>query len=133
VIVNGVASIISSSGARTKIYGTIKAAIANFAAAKPVFIGSAPELLMIDATPFTITFACATAIIGMWGVSVAMIGFCQSKLSFLQRLLFFVGGLNMIIPGAVTDAIGVAILAVAFFWQRMNKNKGPIENHGEDL
>jgi UPF0716 family protein affecting phage T7 exclusion len=39
----------------------------------------------------------------------------------------------MIIPGAVTDAIGVAILAVAFFWQRMNKNKGPIENHGEDL
>jgi len=44
VIVNGVASIISSSGARTKIYGTIKAAIANFAAAKPVFIGSAPEI-----------------------------------------------------------------------------------------
>ena len=29
----------------------------------------------------------------------------------------------MIIPGAVTDAIGVAILAVAFFWQRMNKIK----------
>lgn len=113
----------------------------GFAAAKlaiAAFIGPyifvlAPELLMIDATPFTITFACATAIIGMWGVSVAMIGFCQSKLSFLQRLLFFVGGLNMIIPGAVTDAIGVAILAVAFFWQRMNKNKGPIENHGEDL
>ena len=96
-------------------------------------VALAAELLMIDATPFTITFACATAIIGMWGVSVAMIGFCQSKLSFLQRLLFFVGGLNMIIPGAVTDAIGVAILAVAFFWQRMNKNKGPIENHGEDL
>ena len=111
----------------------------GFAAAKlaiAAFIGPyvlAPELLMTDATPFTITFACATAIIGMWGVSVAMIGFCQSKLSFLQRLLFFVGGLNMIIPGAVTDAIGVAILAVAFFWQRMNKNKGPIENHGEDL
>ena len=108
-----------------------KLAIAAFIV--PYIFVLAPELLMIDATPFTITFACATAIIGMWGVSVAMIGFCQSKLSFLQRLLFFVGGLNMIIPGAVTDAIGVAILAVAFFWQRMNKNKGPIENHGEDL
>ena len=44
VCVKGVASIISNSGARTKIYGTIKAAIANFAAAKPVFIGSAPEI-----------------------------------------------------------------------------------------
>ena len=112
-------------------FAAAKLAIAAFIV--PYIFVLAPELLMIDATPFTITFACATAIIGMWGVSVAMIGFCQSKLSFLQRLLFFVGGLNMIIPGAVTDAIGVAILAVAFFWQRMNKNKGPIENHGEDL
>lgn len=112
-------------------FAAAKLAIAAFIV--PHIFVLAPELLMIDATPFTITFACATAIIGMWGVSVAMIGFCQSKLSFLQRLLFFVGGLNMIIPGAVTDAIGVAILAVAFFWQRMNKNKGPIENHGEDL
>ena len=112
-------------------FAAAKLAIAAFIV--PDIFVLAPELLMIDATPFTITFACATAIIGMWGVSVAMIGFCQSKLSFLQRLLFFVGGLNMIIPGAVTDAIGVAILAVAFFWQRMNKNKGPIENHGEDL
>ena len=112
-------------------FAAAKLAIAAFIV--PYIFVLAPELLMIDATPFTITFACATAIIGMWGVSVAMIGFCQSKLSFLQRLLFFVGGLNMIIPGAVTDAIGVAILAVAFFWQGMNKNKGPIENHGEDL
>lgn len=112
-------------------FAAAKLAIAAFIV--PYIFVLAPELLMIDATPFTSTFACATAIIGMWGVSVAMIGFCQSKLSFLQRLLFFVGGLNMIIPGAVTDAIGVAILAVAFFWQRMNKNKGPIENHGEDL
>lgn len=112
-------------------FAAAKLAIAAFIV--PYIFVLAPELLMIDATPFTITFACATAIIGMWGVSVAMIGFCRSKLSFLQRLLFFVGGLNMIIPGAVTDAIGVAILAVAFFWQRMNKNKGPIENHGEDL
>lgn len=112
-------------------FAAAKLAIAAFIV--PYIFVLAPELLMIDATPFTITFACATAIIGMWGVSVAMIGFCQSKLSLLQRLLFFVGGLNMIIPGAITDTIGVAILAVAFFWQRMNKNKGPIENHGEDL
>ena len=121
------------SGADPMKTGFTAAKLAIAAFIVPYIFVLAPELLMIDATPFTITFACATAIIGMWGVSVAMIGFCQSKLSFLQRLLFFVGGLNMIIPGAVTDAIGVAILAVAFFWQRMNKNKGPIENHGEDL
>lgn len=121
------------SGADPMKTGVAAAKLAIAAFIVPYIFVLSPELLMIDATPFTITFACTTAIIGMWGVSIAMIGFCQSKLNVLQRLLFFIGGLNMIIPGAVTDAIGVVILAVAFFWQRMNKNKGPIENHGEDL
>ncbi|WP_455653550.1 TRAP transporter permease [Phascolarctobacterium sp.] len=121
------------SGADPMKTGVAAAKLAIAAFIVPYIFVLSPELLMIDATPFTITFACTTAIIGMWGVSIAMIGFCQSKLNVLQRLLFFIGGLNMIIPGAVTDAIGVVILAAAFFWQRMNKNKGPIENHGEDL
>ncbi|MCD7874628.1 MAG: TRAP transporter permease [Acidaminococcaceae bacterium] len=121
------------SGANPMKTGVAAAKLAIAAFIVPYIFVLSPELLMIDAAPFTITFACTTAIIGMWGVSIAMIGFCQSKLNVLQRLLFFIGGLNMIIPGAVTDAIGVVILAVAFFWQRMNKNKGPIENHGEDL
>lgn len=121
------------SGADPMKTGVAAAKLAIAAFIVPYIFVLSPELLMIDATPFTITFACTTAIIGMWGVSIAMIGFCQSKLNVLQRLLFFIGGLNMIIPGAVTDAIGIVILAAAFFWQRMNKNKGPIENHGEDL
>lgn len=121
------------SGADPMKTGVAAAKLAIAAFIVPYIFVLSPELLMIDATPFTITFACTTAIIGMWGVSIAMIAFCQSKLNALQRLLFFIGGLNMIIPGAVTDAIGVVILAAAFFWQRMNKNKGPIENHGEDL
>ena len=121
------------SGADPMKTGVAAAKLAIAAFIVPYIFVLSPELLMIDATPFTITFACTTAIIGMWGVSIAMIGFCQSKLNALQRLLFFIGGLNMIIPGAVTDDIGVVILAAAFFWQRMNKNKGPIENHGEDL
>ena len=119
------------SGADPMKTGVAAAKLAIAAFIVPYIFVLSPELLMIDATPFTITFACTTAIIGMWGVSIAMIGFCQSKLNALQRLLFFIGGLNMIIPGAVTDAIGVVILAAAFFWQRMNKNKGPIENHGD--
>ena len=121
------------SGADPMKTGVAAAKLAIAAFIVPYIFVLSPELLMIDATPFTITFACTTAIIGMWCVSIAMIGFCQSKLNALQRLLFFIGGLNMIIPGAVTDAIGIVILAAAFFWQRMNKNKGPIENHGEDL
>lgn len=121
------------SGADPMKTGVAAAKLAIAAFIVPYIFVLAPELLMINATVPTIIYSCLTAICGMWGVSIAMIGFCQSKLNILQRILFFIGGLNMIIPGTVTDAAGVIILAVAFFWQRLNKNKGPIENHGEDL
>ena len=44
VTVNAVALIIRSSGASTKMYGTMKAAIASFAALTPVFMGLAPAI-----------------------------------------------------------------------------------------
>ena len=43
-MVNGVALIISSSGASTKMYGTMNAAIASLAAITPVRIGLAPAI-----------------------------------------------------------------------------------------
>ena len=88
---------------------------------------------MINATPFTICYSAFTAIVGMWGASMAMIGFCNNLLNVPQRILFLVGGICMIIPGVFTDGIGVALVAVAYVWQRMNKVKGAIQQDGEDL
>ena len=42
--VMAVALIISSSGASTKMYGRMKAAMASFAALTPVFMGLAPAI-----------------------------------------------------------------------------------------
>ena len=99
----------------------------------PYIFVLAPELLMINATPFTICYSAFTAIVGMWGASMAMIGFCNNLLNIPQRILFLVGGICMIIPGVFTDGIGVALIAVAYVWQRMNKVKGAIQQDGEDL
>lgn len=52
-----------------------KLAIAAFVV--PYIFVSAPQLLMINATVPMILMAMVTAIIGMWGLSLAMIGFCQ--------------------------------------------------------
>ena len=38
----------------------------------------------------------------------------------------------MIIPGTLTDGIGIALIIVTFFWQKTNKIKGAIEQT-EDL
>lgn len=105
-----------------------KLAIAAFVV--PYIFVLAPQLLMIDATPVTILVAMITAIVGMWGLSLAMIGFCQHPLNPMQRVIFFIGGLCLIIPGMFTDAAGLAILIVGFLWQKRNTG-GPLPNVGE--
>ena len=100
-----------------------KLAIAAFVV--PYIFVLAPQLLMINATAPTIILATITAIIGMWGLSLSMIGFCQHPLNALQRIVFFIGGLCLIIPGTTTDIAGIAILVLCFLWQKRNTG-GPL-------
>lgn len=114
--------------------GVIAAKLAIAAFIVPYIFVLSPELLMIDATGMTIFYSALTAIIGMWGASVAMIGFCQNALNYVQRVVFFAGGICMIIPGVTTDIAGLVLLAAGFFWQRANKQKGAIvQNAADDL
>lgn len=114
--------------------GVIAAKLAIAAFIVPYIFVLSPELLMINATGMTIFYSAFTAIIGMWGASVAMIGFCQNALNYVQRLVFFAGGICMIIPGVTTDIAGLVLLALGFFWQRANKQKGAIvQNAADDL
>lgn len=115
------------AGANPMRCGVIAAKLAIAAFIVPYIFVLAPELLMIHATPLTITLSALTAIVGMWGVSVAMIGFCQNLLNLPQRVLFLAGGICMIIPGHITDVVGIVCLIAAFMWQRTNKIKGAIK------
>ncbi|MCD8198861.1 MAG: TRAP transporter permease, partial [Phascolarctobacterium sp.] len=109
-----------------------KLAIAAFIV--PYIFVLSPELLMIDATVLNLLYSTFTAVVGMWGVSISMIGFCQNVLNFPQRVVFLIGGVCMIIPEIMTDAVGIALLVAAFLWQRTNKVKGAItQNSSDDL
>ena len=98
-----------------------KLAIAGFLV--PYIFVVSPELLMINATWYAVLYNMVTAMGGMWGVSICMIGYCQSKLNVLQRILFFAGGLLLVTPGVSTDIAGLAILVLSFIWQRKNRVK----------
>ena len=87
------------AGANPMKTGVTAAKLAIAAFVVPYIFVLAPQLLMINATAPTILMAMVTAIIGMWGLSLAMIGFCQHPLNILQRIAFFIGGLCLIIPG----------------------------------
>lgn len=118
------------AGANPMKTGVTAAKLAIAAFVVPYIFVLAPQLLMINATAPTILMAMVTAIIGMWGLSLAMIGFCQHPLNVLQRIAFFIGGLYLIIPGSMTDLIGIVILFLGYQWQRRNSG-GPLPNVGE--
>ncbi|MBQ9635832.1 MAG: TRAP transporter permease, partial [Acidaminococcaceae bacterium] len=77
------------AGANPMKTGVNAAKLAIAAFIVPYIFVLAPELLMINATAFTVLLSMLTAIFGMWGLSLAMIGFCQYPLNVLQRIVFF--------------------------------------------
>ena len=87
-----------------------------------VFVLS-PQLLGIGATFGSVLFTTITAIIGMTGISGAMIGQFYCKANVLERLVLLAGGLCLIDPQTLTDIIGIAILAAVFALQYFRTKK----------
>lgn len=87
-----------------------------------VFVLS-PQILGIGATFGGVLFTTCTAIIGMTGISGAMIGQFYCKANVLERLLLLAGGLCLIDPHTLTDIIGIAILVGVFALQYFRSKK----------
>ena len=84
-----------------------------------------PELLMINASWYDIIRMTITALIGMFGVSMALQRFYVTKLNVLQQLMALAGGLMLIHPAAITDLIGVGLVALVIIWQRIQIRNQP--------
>lgn len=119
------AGIAGSNPMRT---GVVAAKLAIAAFIIPYVFVLSPTILMINATIPTLIMATLTALIGMWGLSISMIGFFVAPTTKLERILYFVGGIFMIDPGGMTDLIGIAILATASFLQYTRKRKLDAQN-----
>ena len=87
-----------------------------------VFVLS-PEILGINATLFSVMETTITALIGMVGVSGAMIGQLYCKANILERLLLLAGGLCLIDPTILTDIIGIVVLGGVFAMQYFRSKK----------
>lgn len=86
-----------------------KLAIAAFIV--PYIFAMNESMLLIDTSPFAeVVVICITAVCGIFGVAVALNGFMFRQLSWALRIAFLVGGLTLLIPGIVTDLIGLVIV-----------------------
>ena len=70
-----------------------------------------PAMLFIDTTPIDVVLIIITSFAGMIAIASALEGYMLRNLNALERILLAAGGLAMLIPGAVTDLVGVGILA----------------------
>ena len=93
-----------------------KLAIAAFII--PYIFVLSPVLLMIDATPLVLFVSAVTALLGMIGLSAAMIGYLAGPCNMVLRAILFVGGMLMIIPGTMTDVVGIIVLGAIVYWQK---------------
>lgn len=80
-----------------------------------------PAMLLINTTVFSLAQNLITSCAGMFGVGVAMIGFCMANMRWYERVWFFLGGLLLIDPGTLTDFIGLAMLGGGIFYQWRKK------------
>ncbi|MCI0434153.1 MAG: TRAP transporter fused permease subunit [Gemmatimonadetes bacterium] len=70
-----------------------------------------PPLLLVGPA-YVVAGSIVTATIGVTGLAAAIIGHARSPLAAWERLVVAGGALALIFPGWITDAIGLAVLAV---------------------
>lgn len=88
-----------------------KLAIAAFIV--PYIFVLSPALLMINTTLPEVLRIILTSVLGMIGVGAAVAGYLVVPAGWVERLLFFAGGLMMIDPHGATDLAGAGLLACA--------------------
>ncbi|TYZ27680.1 TRAP transporter permease [Selenomonas caprae] len=92
-----------------------KLAIAAFII--PYIFVLSPVLLMMEGSVVELLFSTVTALAGMIALSSALIGYLAANCLWLERILLVVGGLLMIQPGLLTDAIGLTLFGAVLAYQ----------------
>ena len=89
----------------------------------PYAFALSPSMLLIDTTAVEVILITVTSLIGIASVSASMEGYIMGTLNWFQRGLMLVGGLMMIYPGTVTDAVGIALSGIVIIMKFVQNKK----------
>jgi TRAP-type uncharacterized transport system fused permease subunit len=64
-----------------------------------------------------------TATLGMVGVAAGLSGYFLTDMNLLERALMIGGGLALIVPGTLTDFIGLGVIALGVAMQFLHRKK----------
>lgn len=65
-----------------------------------------------------------TAVMGLFGIAAALNGYLYRHIHWTLRLVLVAGGLCMMIPGTLTDVVGLVLVLAVIFYQRVSAKKG---------
>ena len=82
-----------------------------------------PAMLLVDTSVGEVVLIVITSLVGIFAVSSALEGFLLHHMPWYQRIIAVVGGLLLIYPGIVTDAIGLALAAIVVVFQIIARQK----------
>ena len=106
---------------KTAINAT-KLAIAAFIV--PYIFAMNPAMLLVNvSSPLQVVQIVISALIGLFGVAAALNGFLYRKINPLFRLLLIAGGLGMMVPGTLTDVMGLVVVGGIVLYQRMSAKR----------
>ena len=75
----------------------------------------------------------ATATVGVYMLSGAVMNWFHGRLPMLMRVVLFIAALMLISGGFITDIVGIVMGAALFFWQKTRKpsEKAPLKADAE--
>ena len=114
------AAIAKSNAMKTALNAT-KLAIAAFIV--PYIFATNPAMLFVDTNAIQVVQICITSVMGIFGVAAALNGYLYKHINPLFRLLIAAGGLAMMIPGTLTDVVGLALVVGIIVLQRASAKR----------
>ena len=115
------AAIAKANPMKTGINAT-KLAIAAFVV--PYIFAYSPIMLFEGTvTAWNVIQISLSALIGLYGIAAALNGYLYKTIHPLLRILLIAGGLCMMIPGNLTDIVGLAVVAAVVVFQKLTARK----------
>ena len=99
-----------------------KLAIAAFIV--PYIFAYSPALLFENISGWwEVAQICISALLGIFGIAAALNGHLYKKVPWFFRILLVAGGLGMMIPGTLTDVVGLALVAAVVAVQYLSAKR----------
>ena len=117
----GGSAIAKSNPMKTGINAT-KLAIAAFIV--PYIFAYSPALLFENISGWwEVAQITVSALLGIFAIAASLNGFLYKKIHWVLRLVLAIGGLGMMIPGTLTDVVGLALVAAVIVYQKLRAKK----------